>query len=456
MRASKARWLLWRQDGEQDAEAPPDCDRMLPLFADRRTFAVALQTHHRGWKPSLLPMAPFRTLQPGESSRVLAPLARTMLVDRQKLLALGIPRCGLAGTTWLTLFWKAAAAGWSSYSVGHDGGSSEQPDLPMEETACAARILASRQLRRLGPRDAGLTGGTIATACGWPRSARSRDGRPKVLLVTPFLPYPLAHGGAVRIFNLCRELSGRVDFALAAIREKGEFVDYPKLNEIFRQVYVVDMDERASGGPQPAEPSPAPPVEQPARPDRPPGGHLSARPAADRIHPPGPLPRARLPACRRCWWSTTSPSSFIANCSKANLARRPAANTSGGGHTKAAGCGPLTASGRYPDDDRQAAIAEGANPSGVFAIPNGVDIERFVPCAERRLGPARRAGNPLRGFFPPPAQHSGFRKPAARSDASGLAALPGSALAGGGRPGPREFLEALWEDGNVGRARQPD
>ncbi|MGA2117473.1 MAG: hypothetical protein ABSH56_22265 [Bryobacteraceae bacterium] len=191
-------------------------------------------------------MAPFR-LQPGECSRVLAPLSGTMAVDRRKLLALGNPRCSLAGTTWLTLFWKASAAGWSSYSLGSGGRFVQQPDLPMEETACAARILARGHLRRLGPRDGALARGTIATSRGLPPSVEPADGRPKVLLVTPFHPYPLAHGGAVRIFNLCREMAGRVDFVLAAIREHSEFVDYPKLHQIFRQVYVVDMDEAASG-----------------------------------------------------------------------------------------------------------------------------------------------------------------------------------------------------------------
>lgn len=386
VRASKARWLLWRQDGEQDgeqdAEAPPDCDRMLPLFADRRTFAVALQTHHRGWKPSLLPMAPFRTLQPGESSRVLAPLARTMLVDRQKLLALGIPRCGLAGTTWLTLFWKAAAAGWSSYSVGHDGGSSEQPDLPMEETACAARILASRQLRRLGPRDAGLTGGTIATACGWPRSARSRDGRPKVLLVTPFLPYPLAHGGAVRIFNLCRELSGRVDFALAAIREKGEFVDYPKLNEIFRQVYVVDMDERASGD----RSLPSQVRHHQSSSLRALIGHLADTFQPDLLQ----IEYTHLAHFRSA--APRVPALLVEHDITFQLYRQLLESQPGEEARReyerwrayeSRWLRTLDGVWTVSDDDRQAAIAEGANPSGVFAIPNGVDIERFVPCAEQ-------------------------------------------------------------------------
>ena len=68
----------------------------------------------------------------------------------------------------------------------------------------------------------------------------------KILLVTPFLPYPLSHGGAVRIYNLCRALSKDVEFTLIGIREKDEYADYPKLHEVFGEVYLVDIDERAS------------------------------------------------------------------------------------------------------------------------------------------------------------------------------------------------------------------
>jgi glycosyltransferase involved in cell wall biosynthesis len=64
-----------------------------------------------------------------------------------------------------------------------------------------------------------------------------------VLVVSPFLPYPLSHGGAVRIYNLCRVLADRVDFALIAVRENLEAVNYAKLHEVFREVRIVDIDQ---------------------------------------------------------------------------------------------------------------------------------------------------------------------------------------------------------------------
>ncbi|MGP8245000.1 MAG: glycosyltransferase [Bryobacteraceae bacterium] len=390
VRASTGRWLLWLQDTRQDRQAAPACDAMLPLARDPRTFAVSLQTHHRGWKPSLLPMAPFRTLQAGESSRVLAPLSSTMLVDRHKLLALGIPRCGLAGTTWLTLFWKAAAAGWSSYSLGHAGDSAQQPDLPMEETACAAGILASRHLRRLGPRDAGLTRGTIATAHNMQRRAAPLHGRPKVLLVTPFLPYPLAHGGAVRIYNLCRELAGRVDFVLAAIREHGEFVDYPKLHEIFRQVHVVDMDEAASGG----RGLPRQVRHHQSRSLRALIAHL-----ADTIQPDLlQIEYTHLAHFRDA--APGVPALLVEHDITFHLYRQLLESQPGREARREyqrwhayesrwlrSFDGVWTVS----EDDRQAAIAEGARPAGVFAVPNGVDIHRFVPQQEPAALPRHAA-----------------------------------------------------------------
>jgi glycosyltransferase involved in cell wall biosynthesis len=75
---------------------------------------------------------------------------------------------------------------------------------------------------------------------------RETSERLRVLVVSPFLPFPMSHGGAVRIFNLCRALSDRVDFGLIAIRESGEAIAYDKLHEVFRDVRIVDLDNPES------------------------------------------------------------------------------------------------------------------------------------------------------------------------------------------------------------------
>ncbi|HJZ98221.1 MAG TPA: glycosyltransferase family 4 protein [Candidatus Solibacter sp.] len=240
--SSGARWILWHEDGVVE-----DAADMIPLFDDERTFAVGRQVDYRGWKPQLAAGAAFRALQPGEAARVLAPLSRAILVDRRKLEALGVPGCSLPGAAWMLLFWKAAAAGWRSYSIGARTEVAQQADAPMIETAFLLGVLKDRELRRLAPREMTLSNGNIAFQPARRCSLSVASGRLRVLVVSPFLPFPLSHGGAVRIYNLCRALKGRVDFALAAVREKDEHVDYARLHEIFREVRVVDLDERACG-----------------------------------------------------------------------------------------------------------------------------------------------------------------------------------------------------------------
>jgi glycosyltransferase involved in cell wall biosynthesis len=241
LRENDARWLLWLET----EQAPAAIEDMLPLFDSERTFAVSRQRDFRDWKPQLLPMAPFRTLQPGEASQVLAPVSSVVLVDRRKLLALGIPRTSLAGTAWMILFWKAGAAGWRSYSAGQSAALEEQPDLPVQETGFLLHWLRHPSVRRLAPQEPGLARGSIAFRMqSLGESVRPANGPLRVLVVSPFLPFPLSHGGAVRIYNLCRALSGRVEFTLAAVREKNEVVQYEKLLEVFREVYIADNDER--------------------------------------------------------------------------------------------------------------------------------------------------------------------------------------------------------------------
>src|SRR5262249_47657605 len=191
-------------------------------------FAVSRQVDYRDWKPSLFATAPFRRLQPGEAGQTLAPVSDTMLVDREKLLALGIPQTAVPGAAWYLVFWKAAAAGWRSYSVGGSGEVPLAPDWPYEEAEFVTRILSDPSLRALAPAEPNLARGNIAFAIGRARPA----SRKRVLVVSPYLPYPLSHGGAVRIYNLCRALQPRVDFLLACFREKNDTTNYDKLHDV--------------------------------------------------------------------------------------------------------------------------------------------------------------------------------------------------------------------------------
>ena len=220
---------------EDDHSDPSD---LLAPFRDPDTFAVSRQHAVRSWRKLLFATAPFRVLQVGEASRVYAPVSPAMLVDLAKLRALGIPSLSSFGSNWYLLFYKAAAAGWHSYSVG-PGTATELAAVPFDEAEFVRAVVEDPLLRGLAPRAPALSRGNVVAS-----PSHGPGVLPRVLIVSPYLPFPLSHGGAVRIWNLCRALSDRVDFTLACFREKADIVQYDKLHEVFRGVYIVDIDEK--------------------------------------------------------------------------------------------------------------------------------------------------------------------------------------------------------------------
>lgn len=377
-RSVSSRWIGWSAHGR-----PSEVVDMLPVLAWRDSFAMSRQSSFRQWRPMLFATAPFRALQPGEASQVLAPLSDTIIVDRRKLLALGVPHCRMAATAWLLLFWKAASAGWRCYSMGAAQPVGQEADLPQQERAFILRVLSNRALRRLGPSEPGLSRGSIAfhpDPGGSARPPRIPGGRErlKVLVVSPFLPYPLSHGGAVRMFNLCRALSPRVDFALVARHEQGEAIQYAKLQEVFQEVRIVDIDEPASR-------------------DR-------RLPAQVRQHRSYSL-RAAIGSLSAAWRPDLLQVEFthMADFRDAarglpailvehdltfslyrQLAERQGIREAHREHRRwleyerrwlRAYDGVWTVS----EEDRAAAIREGSHPDRTFAVPNGVDTAHFAP-----------------------------------------------------------------------------
>jgi polysaccharide biosynthesis protein PslH len=68
-----------------------------------------------------------------------------------------------------------------------------------------------------------------------------REGRPAVAVLTPYFPFPLSHGGAVRIFHLLREVAREFEVVLYAFSE-GEISD-ADLKPVLRfaaRVYLVE------------------------------------------------------------------------------------------------------------------------------------------------------------------------------------------------------------------------
>ena len=73
-----------------------------------------------------------------------------------------------------------------------------------------------------------------------------RDGRPvapgrrRVAVLSPYFPYPLAHGGAVRIFHLLREASREFDLFLFAFAKEPARQEFDPLLEFCAQVVTVE------------------------------------------------------------------------------------------------------------------------------------------------------------------------------------------------------------------------
>jgi len=224
---------------------PPEGDPrgLLALFDRADTFAAGFQSGRAGFQKDLLPRAAFRRLEAGEAACVAAPLADAILLDAAKLARLdGIPAARSRQCRWLLLFWRAARAGWRSYSVGT--GQTRLPMIP--DRAFAEAEFCYRLLRQPRPRPGGRSldsrRGSICFQPGLRR--RMRSGLRRILIASPYLPFPLSHGGAVRIFNLARCLSARWELVLVSFREPEDALDYRRLSSVFARVVVVDQDER--------------------------------------------------------------------------------------------------------------------------------------------------------------------------------------------------------------------
>ncbi|PWU05893.1 MAG: hypothetical protein C5B51_13485 [Terriglobia bacterium] len=62
-----------------------------------------------------------------------------------------------------------------------------------------------------------LTGGSVYVFPG-----RAPGGKPRVLIASPYLPFPLSHGGAVRMYNLMRRAATEFDQVLVAFTDTAE------------------------------------------------------------------------------------------------------------------------------------------------------------------------------------------------------------------------------------------
>ena len=63
--------------------------------------------------------------------------------------------------------------------------------------------------------------------------------RARAAVVTPFFPWPLAHGGAVRIYHLLREAAGEYDIDLYAFVERESATDFAELARFCHRLFLL-------------------------------------------------------------------------------------------------------------------------------------------------------------------------------------------------------------------------
>lgn len=83
------------------------------------------------------------------------------------------------------------------------------------------------------------------------RPPRPAGQRPRVLIVSPYSPYPPVHGGAVRILALVRRLAPVADVTLLSYADTQAELDprsTAELQKICRDVVVIERDTTAVGG----------------------------------------------------------------------------------------------------------------------------------------------------------------------------------------------------------------
>ncbi len=355
------------------------------LFDRPDTFAASYQYGRAGFQRDILPRAAFRRLAPGEATAVVAPVSEVVMLDAAKLAQLGgIPSGRGRGWRWLLLYWKAAAAGWKSYSVGL-----AVDRLPMvadrarrEAGFCFHLLRHQTQTRSDNAARDGLRG----SICFHPRlRGPAPAGARRVLIVSPYLPFPLSHGGAVRIFNLARELSQRWELILIAFREEHDRVDYARLATVFSRVIVVDHDERRR--PDPAVPEAAAQARSRAM-------TAAIRQAAAEYHPDLLQVeythmagyREALPEMRAVLVEhdvTFSLHQQLVRSARAGGEQRRARAEYDRWHRfESHWLGRYDAVAVMSEEEKQQAVSAGAPADATWVVPNGVDTGRFRPSEE--------------------------------------------------------------------------
>ncbi|MGD0202026.1 MAG: glycosyltransferase [Bryobacteraceae bacterium] len=184
----------------------------------------------RDWPTVFVARAQVEHRHRATTSRYHSPeqLELILEINYLRFLAHSVIRAGVFGDLWRQAIRRLRLAALA-------GG-----DVALEALSRAPRLLAARPAAPAGRRCderlvLALTSGSVAVFPG--RAAGVRD-RPTVLVACPYVPFPLSHGGAVRVFNLMRRASRDYSQVLVAFSDRLE-TPPAELLDICREVVVV-------------------------------------------------------------------------------------------------------------------------------------------------------------------------------------------------------------------------
>ena len=241
--------------------------------------------------------------------------------------------------------------------------------------AAGIALAGSRAPRPPRPEDLflALTDGSVSVFPGRPAT-----GKPRVLIASPYLPFPLSHGGAVRMYNLMRRAAADFDQVLVAFTEHAA-PPPPELCESARKSSWCTAPGSTTlpftGRPETVEEFASPAfraaLRQTVRKWQP--GH---RPTG--IHPDGPVRRRIAPRPAPSWWSTTSPSTSTSSSSRLEDRRERRDEYDRWRRFETAAWGTVDRVVTMSEQDR--AVVRPRH--GRRRSPNGVDLDRYRPAAE--------------------------------------------------------------------------
>ena len=332
-------------------------------------------------------------------------------------------------TAWMLLFWKAAAAGWRSYSIGGEGRAegTARPSRPGGGVLSQGRSPIG--CRRLGPREPELGArrrcvsparpGTAPTATSRASCSSRRSSRTRCRTAA-------RSGSGISAARSPRaSISSSPPFARSTTTPIT-----PSSHEVFREVRIVDIDQRASTDERlPAQVRGHQSAVMRAA-DRRPRARVAARHPPDRVHPHGAFPRCRARGPRDPGGARPDVQPLPPTRRDANRRAEATAEYQRWLEFERGWLRATTAFGRSPKTTAGSPCASPADPAETTF--NVAERRRYRTLPPARAAAARRRFSTW--IVPAPAEHDRLREVGARGDAASLEGISGGAAARRRRP----------------------